>query len=249
MSIEGTLKDSVGVKNPYRYRGYRYDTETGLYYLQSRYYNPEWGRFINADALIGQTGELLGHNMFAYTKNNPVNFKDDSGFVSSHVSYDIGEGTYESKSNSHNLIDKITKLLGTDKGNVLSGIADSGIAQTLDKIVSKITKPIDYLFSTPKIATFSNITGKIGILNAISFGSNVRDNVLHYNTWDAAGRTVVDGVGFVATIAFGAWTAPFWAPTLAGFTVGTSISLGAGIFVNKVSGWVKDTFFEGQKYN
>ncbi|MEG0772698.1 RHS repeat-associated core domain-containing protein [Clostridium sp.] len=73
---------------------YRYDTETGLYYLQSRYYNPTWGRFINADALIGQTGELLGHNMFAYTKNNPVNFKDDSGFVSSHVSYDIGEGTY-----------------------------------------------------------------------------------------------------------------------------------------------------------
>ena len=40
-------KDHVGYKNPYRYRGYRYDTETGLYYLNSRYYNSEWGRFVN----------------------------------------------------------------------------------------------------------------------------------------------------------------------------------------------------------
>ncbi|SHH68969.1 DNRLRE domain-containing protein [Clostridium intestinale] len=80
ISIEGTLKDSVGVKNPYRYRGYRYDNETGMYYLQSRYYNPEWGRFINADGLIGQTGDLLTHNMFAYCKNNPILLKDENGF-------------------------------------------------------------------------------------------------------------------------------------------------------------------------
>lgn len=78
--ITGTLKDTVGVKNPYRYRGYRYDNETGLYYLQSRYYNPEWGRFINADALGGSVGELLSHNVFAYCKNNSVNMKDEDGF-------------------------------------------------------------------------------------------------------------------------------------------------------------------------
>ena len=78
--ITGTLASTVGVKNSYRYRGYRYDTETGMYYLQSRYYNPDWGRFINADAIIGQTGELLGHNIFAYCKNNPVNMEDPSGF-------------------------------------------------------------------------------------------------------------------------------------------------------------------------
>jgi RHS repeat-associated protein len=78
--IDGTLKDTVGVKNPYRYRGYRYDTETGLYYLQSRYYNPEWGRFINNDSIAGSVGELLGHNIFAYCKNSPVNSSDPSGF-------------------------------------------------------------------------------------------------------------------------------------------------------------------------
>ncbi|MBZ9686147.1 hypothetical protein G9F72_007355 [Clostridium estertheticum] len=63
ISTTGTLASTVGVKNPYRYRGYRYDTETSLYYLQSRYYNAELGRFINGDdASILQTaqGQLLG---------------------------------------------------------------------------------------------------------------------------------------------------------------------------------------------
>ncbi|WP_055666128.1 polymorphic toxin type 17 domain-containing protein [Desnuesiella massiliensis] len=74
-----TDTNHVGYKNPYRYRGYRYDNETGLYYLQSRYYNPEWGRFLNADGLVGVTGGLLSHNMFAYCMNNPINMSDPSG--------------------------------------------------------------------------------------------------------------------------------------------------------------------------
>ena len=79
VSINGTMKDSVGEKNPYRYREYRYDTETGLYYLQSRYYNPEWGRFVNADTESGKLGELLSHNVFAYCANNPINRYDPTG--------------------------------------------------------------------------------------------------------------------------------------------------------------------------
>ena len=78
-TIDGSLKDSLGVKNPYRYRGYRFDTETGLYYLQSRYYNPDWGRFVNADNTTGKVGELLSHNMFAYCDNNPINRDDQDG--------------------------------------------------------------------------------------------------------------------------------------------------------------------------
>ena len=70
-----TLADA----NPLRYRGYYYDRETGLYYLQSRYYNPQWGRFINADALVATGQGLLGNNMFAYCRNNPVSRKDASG--------------------------------------------------------------------------------------------------------------------------------------------------------------------------
>jgi RHS repeat-associated protein len=74
-----TGDDVIAELNPYRYRGYRYDSETGLYYLQSRYYNPEWGRFINADAIMGSVGELLDHNWYAYCGNNPVSRLDEDG--------------------------------------------------------------------------------------------------------------------------------------------------------------------------
>ncbi len=65
--------------NPYRYRGYRYDVETGWYYLQSRYYDPAMGRFINVDGLTGKNGNLLTHNMYAYANNNPVMNVDPNG--------------------------------------------------------------------------------------------------------------------------------------------------------------------------
>ena len=66
--------------NPFRYRGYYYDVETGYYYLQTRYYNPEWGRFLNADGQLN-TG-FLGYNLFAYAWNNPIMFIDPSGTCS-----------------------------------------------------------------------------------------------------------------------------------------------------------------------
>ena len=65
--------------NPLRYRGYVYDHETGLYYLESRYYNPKIGRFLNAD-IFASTGQgFVGNNMFAYCLNNPVNLVDNDG--------------------------------------------------------------------------------------------------------------------------------------------------------------------------
>ena len=75
----GSMAGTLGAHNPLRYRGYVYDKETGFYYLQSRYYNPEVGRFINADALVATGQGLLGNNMFAYCNNNPVNYIDPSG--------------------------------------------------------------------------------------------------------------------------------------------------------------------------
>ncbi len=75
----GTLADNLGTANALRYRSYVYDTETELYYLQSRYYNPEIGRFINADAFVSTGQGLLGNNMFAYCGNNPVRYVDSSG--------------------------------------------------------------------------------------------------------------------------------------------------------------------------
>lgn len=67
--------------NPFRYRGYYQDKETGFYYLQSRYYDSEVGRFINADDILylGINGTLIGYNQYTYCINNPVNYCDYSG--------------------------------------------------------------------------------------------------------------------------------------------------------------------------
>ena len=80
LSVTGSLAETVGKANPFRYRGYYYDSETELYYLNSRYYDPEVGRFINADGEISDVGgDALEYNLFAYCFNNPTNMDDPIG--------------------------------------------------------------------------------------------------------------------------------------------------------------------------
>jgi RHS repeat-associated protein len=82
LSTTGSKATTLGVQNPFRYRGYYYDTETGLYYLQSRYYDPETGRFLNADdftLLLEAADSPLMANLYAYCLNNPANFADPTG--------------------------------------------------------------------------------------------------------------------------------------------------------------------------
>ena len=81
LSVTGILASTIGAINPFRYRGYYYDTETKLYYLNSRYYDPEVGRFINADDVqyLGENGDFVNYNLFAYCANNPVKTVDENG--------------------------------------------------------------------------------------------------------------------------------------------------------------------------
>ena len=79
ISAEGDLAEV----NPLRYRGYYYDSETGFYYLRSRYYDPENHRFINADTYAStDSGDAISCNMFAYCNNNLVVFLDSTGMYS-----------------------------------------------------------------------------------------------------------------------------------------------------------------------
>ena len=70
----------VGHINPIRYRGYYYDVETGLYYLQTRYYDPQVGRFISPDSVdYLDPKSINGLNLYAYCGNAPVNNADPTG--------------------------------------------------------------------------------------------------------------------------------------------------------------------------
>ena len=74
-----TNPNHIGNLNPFRYRGYYQDTETGLYYLMSRYYDPVTHRFINADGYFQSGGNILDANMHSYCSNNPIMFADPTG--------------------------------------------------------------------------------------------------------------------------------------------------------------------------
>ncbi|OYD06919.1 RHS repeat-associated core domain-containing protein [Paludifilum halophilum] len=74
------IEETGDIENPYRYAGYRYDEETGFYYLQSRYYNPETGRFLTRDSFEGFEKEPLSQNKYTYVENNPVMGVDPDGY-------------------------------------------------------------------------------------------------------------------------------------------------------------------------
>ncbi len=89
--------------NPIRYRGYYYDTETGFYYLQSRYYDPVVGRFLNVDGFVSTDAGFDGFNMYAYSGCNPVMYVDPSGtcyYANGKWTHDAWEftGGYQRKS-------------------------------------------------------------------------------------------------------------------------------------------------------
>ncbi|MDE5984816.1 MAG: RHS repeat-associated core domain-containing protein, partial [Eubacterium sp.] len=95
--------------NPLRYRGYYYDNETGMYYLQSRYYNPEWGRFISADDFsnIDTSKKYFNMNAYIYCWNCPISFKDDKGTAPT-ISIDIEAFISFVKTTNDKITDKLT---------------------------------------------------------------------------------------------------------------------------------------------
>ena len=80
IETEDDTVTKIGVINPFRYRGYYYDVETGFYYVSSRYYDPEVGRWLNADSIIDNRG-VGTQNLYVYCGNNPVNNIDSSGHL------------------------------------------------------------------------------------------------------------------------------------------------------------------------
>ena len=70
----------LGIRNPFRFKGYYYDVETGLFWCNSRYYNPEWGRWLTPDSIeYLEPGNINGLNLYCYCYNNPISYYDSNG--------------------------------------------------------------------------------------------------------------------------------------------------------------------------
>ena len=135
--------NSIGYKNPYRYRGYRYDNETDLYYLQSRYYDPEIGRFISADDLLATSCGVLEHNMYVYCNNNPINQMDSSGDISiAIVGLVIGIAALVISSFNNSSNTGVVSSLVEGVGSVASSVT-SGVKNAVSTVKAKTRKKRD----------------------------------------------------------------------------------------------------------
>ena len=104
--------------NAIRYRGYYYDTETGLYYLKSRYYDPNTGRFINADVYVSTGIGLLNCNMYAYCHNNPIVGIDPNGMRTYVLNGINNELTFGSPDYIMDFVNLLEEMTGDDVKNI-----------------------------------------------------------------------------------------------------------------------------------
>ena len=188
LSIDGSYKDSLGIRNPLRYRGYVYDTESGLYYLQSRYYDPNIGRFINADVLTTTGQGLVGNNMFTYCLNNPINFSDSTGYYSE-KGLIIGTGLFVLGAIGMVIAAPIsvtvaaTAIFVIGASTVTAAIKES--ATVIDLSYSKQTEILGYEkagvsivtdFETESIYAYSHTGYGVGYSNGLSFSAGSVEN-------------------------------------------------------------------------
>ena len=131
-----TTSTDIAMVNPIRYRGYYYDTETELYYLQSRYYNAEVGRFLNSDSISDSGAGVLGFNTFIYCANNPVNASDPSGHwiiknAIKWVAEKVSNGVNRIKEKTSNLRGTYQKGVTGSAAFILEGTISVGVAVDL----------------------------------------------------------------------------------------------------------------------
>jgi len=135
----GQLLQSSGVmaeSNPIRYRGYFWCSAAEMYYLQSRFYDPVIGRFINADAtwVLGvEQGSLLQYNLFAYCHNNPVNFYDPDGYILKKILAGAAKGAIKS------VAVQVTINVITGQ-NITKGVVDAAVGGAVAGAVNTTLK-------------------------------------------------------------------------------------------------------------
>lgn len=141
--------------NPFRYRSYYYDKETGLYYLNQRYYNPKWGRFINPDSIGASNSTLTGYNLYTYADNDFVNNVDESGNKSKKTKKK--KATKKKKKSTTS-----TKKKTNSNVNIVAAISKTVSSSIVATVAATVAAaPPNYSKQINKTMTKNKITSKV----------------------------------------------------------------------------------------
>ena len=211
LSATGTM----AAINPIRYRGYYFDSDSGLYYVSSRYYNPEVGRWINADNRFDVGAGFAGYNLFAYCANNPVIlFDPEGGFVVSTllvcviagaiVGGTVGGfiGNYYANSKSYSGWEKTKCILA---GSAIGGIGGGAIGYVAAPLVVSATGVAGISLSSSGISTVAAVGTSFG-----KMGTLIINDSQQIINW---GRTTIHGVQRMAERGVTPSMAEYWVKT------------------------------------
>lgn len=181
--------------NPLRYRSYYFDSESSLYYLQSRYYDPEIGRFINADGYASTGQSLLGYNMFAYCGNNPIMGYDPTGSINWWgVAAGVGVGVLAVLA-----VAATVATAGTASPLVAAVGTSVGTTISAALVEASVVTTVGAAAEVPVVYDVTIVQGytRTGASLVYDFGENTSDMYLHKGKQTGEDLSVTFGSGFV----------------------------------------------------
>ena len=251
VSTKGTLASTLGTANPLRYRAYIYDTETKLYYLNSRYYNPVWGRFINADGYASTGQGITGYNMFSYCNDNPISLCDSDGTVPLRNTMTMmtdGGGLIP----AYKKVDRTITNLLTDSniyGTIVNGLdmVREGMSYSCVKGVSNAVRPANIgagIFAKQceaELQLIKSTSEKMrGALSKLAYGAVAIDvGIGGYNNIQANAPVKKIVTDAAVDTAFTAGT--IWVSARIGAIIGTAIGGPVGSLIGIGFGWAVGT--------
>ncbi len=206
-SVTGSMAGTLATINPIRYRSYYYDTETGFYYLNSRYYDPETSRFINADGYVSTGQGISGTNMFAYCENNPVSRSDPNGNLWRGVAM-AGVSGLSAIYKGNAFTDFLLSVFGAGSSTTTT-ISETKVeylpdplpitAETGTRTKKTVSKHGD---SSKPVSVYSNLNSNNPLLSSAGLKINISDFTFNINL-------ALDNIGVYGSIADGDRTDSF----------------------------------------